>query len=609
MIGVAALRLAEQDNCIAAHRARSCLFPLEDDGIHAIERGARRAVEAFGNQLALEGDDLGARWLLNLAHMALGEYPDDVPAEWLIPPALFASEHDIGRFTDVAMATGVDVSALAGGSVMEDLDGDGNLDLMVSSWSLQDQLRYFHNDGTGRFVDRTVAAGLEGEVGGLNLCHADYDNDGDADVLVLRGAWLGESGRQPNSLLRNRGDGTFSDVTDEAGLLSFHPSHAGVWADVDRDGYLDLFVGNEQRHPRHPHPSQLFRNNGDGTFEDVATLAGIADLGFVKGAAWGDYDNDGDPDLYVSRFGQPNLLFRNDTEALGRISFTDVTAAAGVAEPRFSFPTWFWDYDNDGWLDLWVGSWDGAEISAVAADYLALPTDAERPRLYRNNGDGSFEDRTARTGLDRALLTMAANYGDIDNDGYLDLYLANGAPDLRTLMPNRMFRNHNGIRFQDVTTSGGFGHLQKGHGVSFGDIDNDGDQDVHAVMGGWFSGDVYPNVLFENPGHGRHWITLILEGTQSNRSAVGARIRLATRIDGVAREIFRTVSTGGSFGSSTLQQEIGLDGATTVESVRIDWPSGQRQEIRDLAADRVYRIREGESDAVPLERRRIRLRQ
>jgi hypothetical protein len=454
-----------------------------------------------------------------------------------------------------------------------------------------------------------VAAGLEGEVGGLNLCHADYDNDGDADVLVLRGAWLGESGRQPNSLLRNRGDGTFSDVTDEAGLLSFHPSHTGVWADVDRDGYLDLFVGNEQRHPRHPHPSQLFRNNGDGTFEDVATLAGIADLGFVKGAAWGDYDNDGDPDLYVSRFGQPNLLFRNDTESLGRISFTDVTAAAGVAEPRFSFPTWFWDYDNDGWLDLWVGSWDGAEISAVAADYLALPTDAERPRLYRNNGDGSFEDRTARTGLDRALLTMAANYGDIDNDGYLDLYLANGAPDLRTLMPNRMFRNHNGIRFQDVTTSGGFGHLQKGHGVSFGDIDNDGDQDVHAVMGGWFSGDVYPNVLFENPGHGRHWITLILEGTQSNRSAVGARIRLATRIDGVAREIFRTVSTGGSFGSSTLQQEIGLDGATTVESVRIDWPSGQRQEIRDLAADRVYRIREGESDAVPLERRRIRLRQ
>jgi hypothetical protein len=161
-------------------------------------------------------------------------------------------------------------------------------------------------------------------------------------------------------------------------------------------------------------------------------------------------------------------------------------------------------------------------------------------------------------------------------------------------MPNVMFRNDRGRAFQDVTTSGGFGHLQKGHGVSFGDVDGDGDQDVYTVMGGWYSGDGFPNALFENPGHGNHWITLRLEGVRSNRAAIGARIKVTTRTASGERDIHRVVGTGGSFGSSSLQQEIGLGRALTIRALEVRWPtSGAVQVFRDVPMDRVLRIREG----------------
>jgi len=343
---------------------------------------------------------------------------------------------------------------------------------------------------------------------------------------------------------------------------------------------------------------QLFQNNGNGTFTDRAASLGFGVLGVVKGVAWGDYNNDRRPDLYVSRFGQPNLLFRNDGAR-----FTDVTRTAGVAEPVNSFPTWFFDYDNDGWLDIFVGGFDESSIETVAAVYLGATRPEGTPRLYRNRGDGTFEDVTTAAKLDRVLLAMGANFGDLDNDGFLDVYVGTGAPDLNTLLPNRMFRNAGGRYFQDVTTSGGFGHLQKGHGVSFGDLDNDGDQDVYEVIGGWFSGDTYQNVLFANPGHGNHWITLILEGTRSNRAAIGARLKIRARTPRGMRDIHATVSSGGSFGDSTLQQEIGLGDAVSIESIEVTWPvTGVTQRFRNVSMDQFARIREGSPNLTPVPR-------
>ena len=168
---------------------------------------------------------------------------------------------------------------------------------------------------------------------------------------------------------------------------------------------------------------------------------------------------------------------------------------------------------------------------------------------------------------------MGANFGDLDNDGWLDFYLGTGDPSLSTLIPNRMFRNADGKFFQDVTTSGGFGHIQKGHGISFADFDNDGDQDIYEVMGGAYAGDNYRNVLFLNPGHGNHWITLKLEGIRSNRAAMGARIRVTVQTAQGERSIYKTVSTGGSFGASPLRQEIGLGQAKAIRSVEIFWPT------------------------------------
>ena len=608
-LAISYMRLGEMQNCVTDHNAQRCLFPIEGRGVYTQQRAPREAIKLYTDILEADPDDLNARWLLNIAHMTVGTYPDSIPSRWRIPPEALASEHPVNRFRDVAGPLGVDVMGLSGGSVVDDLNGDGHLDIMASSWGLRDQVRYFENTGDGRFVDRTEAAGLTGIVGGLNMVHADYNNDGHVDVLILRGAWRPEG--HPNSLLRNDGDGTFTDVTEAAGLLDAHPTQTAAWADYNNDGHLDLFIGNESSTDEAPipwippnagtHPGELYRNNGDGTFTDVAADVGLDVVGYVKGVTWGDINNDGRMDLYVSVYDAPNRLYRNaGADTQGRWRFTEIGAAAGVQEPMESFPTWFWDYNNDGWLDLFVSGWR-ASAGDVAAEYLGQPADAELPRLYRNEGDGTFTDVTEPARLDRVLYSMGSNFGDLDNDGWLDAYVGTGDPDFRSLIPSRMFRNDGGTRFQEVTAAGGFGHLQKGHAISFADLDHDGDQDIHAVMGGAFQGDVFHNVLFENPGHDNHWITLRLEGTRSNRSAIGARLRLTVARGDTTRTIHRTVSTGGSFGASSLQQEIGLGRADALRSIAITWPSGTEQRFTDVAMNQIIHVREGADSVRPVE--------
>ena len=452
----------------------------------------------------------------------------------------------------------------------------------------------------------------------MNTVHADYDNDGDIDILVLRGGWLGEAGRYPNSLLRNRGDGTFEDVTFSSGILSFNPTHSAAWADFNLDGYIDLFVGNESSAPTGgpSHRSELFLNNRNGTFTEVSRQVGIDVDDFVKGVVWGDVNNDGLPDLYVSVFTGANRLYVNrGGTSIENWRFEERGAAAGVDKktPPFpSFPTWFWDFDNDGFEDLLVLSYDlSAPLhETVALEYLGLPLRSVRKgqlvefqpsRLFRNRGDGTFEDVTRRVGLaDKVIYAMGSNFGDLDNDGWLDFYVGTGNPDLRSIVPNRMFRNVNGRRFEEVTLPGGFGHIQKGHATAFADLDRDGDEDVFMVLGGAYEGDRFSSVLFENPGWPKNrWITLELEGRTANRSAIGARVDVvAAQASGAARTVRRTVRTGGSSSAPEPAAARGT-GARNRSPRGAHFSGPTRRERRRPTGiwrfDHVYRIVQGEA--------------
>lgn len=600
-LAIAFYRLGLQQNCGARPNALRCILPIRGEGIHDEPHGTRAAMREWTRLLEEHPDHRGYRWLLNIAAMAAGDFPDRVPRRHRLDETIFDSEREFTPFENIAPRVGLDATNHAGGAVLEDFDGDDRLDVLVSSMGPRDPLRLFRNGGDGRFHETSEEAGLAGLTGGLNLVHADYDNDGDADVLVLRGGWMQLGGAYPNSLLRNDGRGRFEDVTEEAGLLSFHPTQTAAWGDYDGDGRLDLVIGNESQPPFNPHPSELFRNNGGGTFTDVSLNLGRPDLGYVKGVAWGDFDNDGDPDLYFSLLGDDNVLLRNDGPRPFHGPsgedwlFTDVTAAAGVAGPYNSFPVWFWDFDNDGWLDLFVAGYLPTDISDVASLYLGLPTRTDMPRLYRNRGDGTFADVTRETRLDRVALPMGANYGDLDNDGWQDAYFGTGQPNLEIVMPNRLFRSDGGRRFQDVTLAARMGHLQKGHGVAFGDVDDDGDQDVFEQMGGFYECDVAQNVLYQNPGHGHRFVTLRLRGRKANRSAIGARIRIEVLTPNGPRRIHALAGWGGSFGGNSLQQEIGLGDASAITAIEIAWPgSGRVQVFRDVGLDRIYSIVEGD---------------
>ena len=612
------LRIGELENCLAHHCCSSCIAPIEPAGQHTARRGSEQAIELLGPALERAPDDDEYRWMLNLAHMTLGSWPDGVPERFRIGPERFASDHPLPRFADVAPQCGLAHSSISGGVCLEDFDRDGFIDVMVSSMGFTDPIRLFRSNGDGTFTDRTAEAMLTGLTGGLNLVHADYDNDGFADVFVLRGAWLGDSGAFPNSLLRNRGDGTFEDVTEAAGMLTFHPTQTAAWADFDGDGWLDLVVGNEtQPNLSTTRPCELWHNQRDGTFRDVAAAVGADVVGFVKGVAVGDYDNDGRPDVLYSRRMDRKVLLRNVAAAAPEpagvtpgFRFVDTTEAMNLSGPNVSFPAWFFDFDNDGLLDLLIAANAGFGPTAnegIGAFLAGRADGVETIALYRNKGD-RFIHVSRKQRLDRAILTMGSNYGDLDNDGWLDLVLGNGAPSLAALLPNKAFRNDGGKGFQDVTTAGGFGHLQKGHGVAFADLDNDGDQDVFCELGGFFPTDVYPSALFENPGNANRWITLRLEGVKANRSAIGARIRVDLATPGGARSVHLVCGTGGSFGSSSLQQEIGLGDATAIERIVIRWPgSGTVQELPGPALDGCYRIREDATACEPVPLRKIRL--
>lgn len=588
LLALAYLRLGEQENCQNNHSSGVCILPLNDAAIHQLRTGSEKAAELYALLHESFPNEKRYKWLLNLAKMTLGEHPQSLGNEQLIPfPNWELEQTDFPRFKEVAMSRGVAINGLSGGSILEDFNNDGHLDLFATSYGLSDQVKFFINDGKGNFTDKTVDAQLEGIVSGLNCIQADYNNDGNIDIFILRGGWLKKGGSHPNSLLKNNGDGTFSDVTKSSGLLSYHPTQTAAWADVNQDGYLDLFIGNESM-KENPHPCELFINNGNGTFTESAKGYGLNINGYVKGVVFGDLNNDLWPDLYISILGGKNLLFKNV-----KGQFIELGEKAGVQEPIFSFPTFFFDVNNDGYQDLFVSSYDVRYFNQLAGDYArelqGLPVKGEKLKLYINNGDETFSEKSKEYGIDKAIYSMGCNFEDLDNDGYLDFYLGTGAPDFSTVVPNRMYRNVNGSRFEEVTSAGNFGHIQKGHGVTFGDIDSDGDQDIYAVLGGAYEGDVFHNVLYENPGFQNNWISIELEGKETNRSAIGSRIEIF--LDNGQR-IYRTVSSGGSFGASSLQQEIGLAEAKHIDSLKVYWQKGNTTIERNLSINQKITISE-----------------
>ena len=619
-LAVAHLRFGETQNCTLRHTAESCILPLRGDGIHVDPQGSTDAIRYLIEVLKRTPGNhpLSAKavWLLNIAYMTLGNYPASVPEPYRIPPSVFGSEEKFPRFENIAPRLGINSFNLFGGMVVDDFTGDGFLDVVTSTFDAFGQMRFFQNEGVAAdggvtFTERTREAGLEGLYGGLNIVQADYDNDGDLDLFVLRGAWLGAAGRHPNSLLRNDccdedGGTTFVDVTFPSGLAEVsYPTQTASWADYDNDGDVDLFIGNERNDRLPEAPCQLFRNEGVGpdgrvTFIDVARLAGVDNQSFVKGVIWGDFDHDRFPDLYISTLGGPNRLYRNNHDG----TFSDVARELGVEEPMASFPVWFFDFDNDGNLDLYTPTYRGQidGVAIVAASYFGIEIPWERPRLYRGQGGGGFRDVASELGLRRFHQPMGANFGDVDNDGYLDFYLGTGYPDYEAVMPNVLYRNRGGRGFVDVTLAGGFGHLQKGHAIAFADFDHDGDQDVFAQMGGAFPGDRFADALFENPGFGNHWIALRLIGSESNRAAIGVRLHLQVTENGVRRSIYRHVNSGGSFGSNPLRQTIGLGRASSIDRLEVYWPTSDLTQVfRDVEFNRFIEIVEGSDELVHLE--------
>jgi tetratricopeptide (TPR) repeat protein len=595
LLGVAYLHRAGQVNDVYLHPGERCLFPIRPEFRYPKDADSQKAVQHFLASLKSRPGDIETKWLLNLAYMTLGQYPAGVPKEHLMAPSHFASAEDIGRFPDVAPRTGLDkIIGEVGGLIVDDFDNDGLFDIVTSNWDFCAPMHFFHNNGDGTFTDRSKESGLASQTGGNNIIQTDYNNDGCLDIPVLRGGW--ETALR-KSLLRNNCNGTFTDVTQEAGLGEPTTTEFAVWVDINNDGFLDLYVGNENE------PNQLFLNNGNGTFKDISKSS-KTDLSVLsKAVVAADYDNDGYADLFVSNYRGDSVLFHNNHDN----TFTDVAAQAGVQASGHGFAAWFFDYDNDGRPDLLASSY-AMSVEESVRTYLGLPHNSPTMKLYRNLGNGTFRDVSEETGLNKVFMPMGANFGDVDNDGYPDIYFGTGELTYASLLPNVLLHNKGGKKFVDITASSGTGELHKGHGVAFADIDNDGDEDLLEVVGGGVPGDPHAFRLFENPGHGNDWISVKLVGVKANRAAIGARIKVTVKNGTETRSVYRTVGSGGPFGSSPLEQHLGLGKSAEIVGLEIQWPGdAQPQKFASVPKNKAIEIKQSASDYRVIERPRFKL--
>ncbi len=492
------------------------------------------------------------------------------------------------RLTDIAAELGIHRRDGNGTCAWGDYDGDGDLDLFAAGSG--HFIALFRNEG-GKFREATEEAGLARVPSGYSLNLVDYDNDGRLDLYVSLNGW---SGPFPNRLLRNAG-GRFRDVSREAGVADPGSGFVSLWGDLDNDGRLDLVVANgvlkDGSVPR------IYRNNGDGTFTNVTERAGLKEpphYGAI-GIALGDYDRDGDLDLFVNGLGRaPNRLYRNN----GDFTFTDVAERAGVTQPPHNgFVAFFFDYNNDGWPDLLTTSlapWDAVLEGLTRRFSVPAPAAVhpDSPRLFHNNRNGTFTDVTFEARLYYPTGTMGAGVADLDNDGFVDIYLGTGDPSLSRLEPNRLFRNNGDGTFSDLTFFAGVARPgKKGHGVCFADLDEDGDLDVYAQQGGHYPGDEAENVFYRNErGSENHWLEVELVAVRGNRFAVGAEVLVKAGDWTLHRE----VKGGEGFGAtSSYRLHFGLGPHARADALLVRWPGGASQAFRNIEADQILELREG----------------
>lgn len=497
---------------------------------------------------------------------------------------------------------------MGSGGLFFDFDGDGWLDIfLVDGGSLADaqvaaraRNALYRNSRDGTFADVTARSGILPLRYGMGACAADYDNDGHVDLYL--------TGFEGNALYRNNGDGTFTDVTAKAGAGVRSWSTSCAWGDFNKDGFLDLYVANyvdfgmnnnqfcgdvvqRVRAYCHPNvygglPDVLLQNNGDGTFTDISQQAGIATPGNGLGVVVGDYDNDGWPDIYVANDSVPNFLYRN----LGNGTFEEVGQWAGVAvnrngRPEAGMGTDFGDIDNNGLLDIFVTNLDW-----------------ETNTLYHNQGKGLFVDATAERGLGEPSLPLVGfgtAFLDFDNDGLLDIAVTNGnvldnAKFFREAasyaQPKHLYRNLGGGKFREVggASGPGFATLTVGRGLYAGDMDNDGDLDLLITNNGQRI-ELLRNDSNRNAGRANA-LLLRTVGSKSNRDGVGARITLTA---GGARQI-REVKAGSSYlGQNDLRVHFGMGSVPRAERIEIRWPSGVVDVLENVEANQMLTITEG----------------
>ncbi len=554
---------------------------MHEAGVAHYNTGAfAEAVRAECAALSANPENARARHWLWLSSERLGGYPDDVPLPFRMKPKGGWAPASV-QYKDISSACGLDKTSGARGIAVFDYNNDGLLDVAVVA--AHAGISLYRNNGDGTFTDVSVDSGLYRSTNGFGITAGDFNNDGYVDLCVCRmGFYGGEC-----ELWRNNGDGTFSDVSKESGISFWGPCFSASWVDYNRDGWLDLFVAtNLGGLFDRKTPNRLFRNNGDGTFTEVALGAGITSKWPTIGHSWGDYDNDGYPDLFLSNAIGPPELYHNNGDG----SFTNVTAQANLDHTNLAFGAQWCDIDDDGWLDIIQYSWAIHEDVVHSMQTGEAPRYAHPTRVYRNNRDGTFTEIGRELGITECWGSMSGNAADLNNDGCLDIALGNGGPLMDRSEPLVLLEN-DGKCFRNVTFAAGLPLVGKGHGLNCADLFNDGRLSILVGTGGNYPGDLMTSSVFcptKRPGN---YLAVHLTGTISNRSAIGARLKLRAG----EREQHRVVNGGSNFGCLPPDQHFGLAELARAEFLEVWWPSGMTQRFTNLEANQKIWISEGRS--------------